>query len=278
MLPAEGPNIFSHMHLTPVRRHATLHLHDRDARAGGHLPSGQVLDGEIDKESRRISELQRVLYADARKALLIVLQGRDAAGKDGTIRHVFSAVNPQGCDVASFKQPTETELRHDFLWRVHARVPERGMIGIFNRSHYEDVLVARVNRLVPRQTWMERYALINDFERMLSVNGVVILKFFLHVSREEQKRRLEDRLTDATKNWKFRAGDLDDRAKWSDYTAAYRDALRRCSTPWAPWYVVPADDKKVRNWLVGREIVRALERLRLRYPKADPSVRLLKIR
>jgi len=222
--------------------------------------------------------LQRVLYADARRALLIVLQGRDAAGKDGTIQHVFSAVNPQGCNVAGFKQPTEHELRHDFLWRVHAQVPERGMIGIFNRSHYEDVLVARVDRLVARATWAARFAEINRFERMLFLNGVVILKFFLHVSRDEQKRRLIDRLTDRTKNWKFRAGDLDDRAKWAAYTAAYRDALRKCSTSWAPWFVVPADDKKVRNWLVGHQIVRALEGMKLRYPKADPSVLSLKIR
>jgi PPK2 family polyphosphate:nucleotide phosphotransferase len=242
------------------------------------MPSGDALDAAMTRESERISALQRVLYADATRALLIVLQGRDAAGKDGTIRHVFSAVNPQGCEVTSFKQPTDTELRHDFLWRVHARVPARGMIGIFNRSHYEDVLVARVNRLVPRDTWMARYAQINDFERMLSDNGVVILKFFLHVSREEQKRRLRDRLTDATKNWKFRAGDLDDRAKWAAYTSAYRDALRRCSTPWAPWFVVPADDKKLRNWLVGHEIIRALDGLKLRYPRADASVLSLRIR
>jgi PPK2 family polyphosphate:nucleotide phosphotransferase len=266
------------MHLQRVRRNGSLPLLDRDALPAGRVPSGEDLDAAIMRESERISALQRVLYADARHALLIVLQGRDAAGKDGTIRHLFSSVNPQGCEVTSFKQPTDTELRHDFLWRVHACVPARGMIGIFNRSHYEDVLAARVNRLVPRDTWMDRYEQINDFERMLTRNGIIILKFFLHVSRDEQKRRLRDRLTDTTKNWKFRQGDLDDRANWAAYTAAYRDALRRCSTPWAPWYVVPADEKKMRNWLVGHEIIRALNSLKLRFPKADASVLSLRIR
>jgi len=204
--------------------------------------------------------------------LLVLLQGRDASGKDGTIRKVFTAVNPQGCTVASFKAPTELEQHHDFLWRVHAQVPHRGMIGIFNRSHYEDVLVPRVHGSITKKEWLARYDEINDFEKMLDHNGVVILKFMLHVSRDEQKRRLMERLADETKNWKFRLGDLEDRAKWDDFTKAYEGALKHTSTKWAPWYIVPADDKDVRDWLVARTIADALDKLDLRYPPADPAV------
>ncbi|HVA58751.1 MAG: PPK2 family polyphosphate kinase [Gemmatimonadaceae bacterium] len=266
------------MLLRPVSARTPLRLADRDAAPPAGLPTGDALDDDLREQTTRISKLQRVFYADARHALLIVLQGRDAAGKDGTIRHVFSAVNPQGCEVTSFKEPTDLEQRHDYLWRVHGRVPARGMMGIFNRSHYEAVLVERVRGLVPKRVWEARYRQINDFERMLTENGVVILKFFLHVSRREQKRRLRDRLTDETKNWKFNAGDLEDRARWGAYTAAYRDALRRCSTKWAPWYVVPADVNKVRNWLIANTIAKTLANLRLRYPKGDPAILSLKIR
>jgi PPK2 family polyphosphate:nucleotide phosphotransferase len=265
------------MRLRPVSRHDALALGDRDARPPRGVPGGDELDEALGKQVERLGDLQRVFVADARYALLIVFQGRDASGKDGAIRHVFEAVNPQGCEVSAFKAPTEQELSHDYLWRIHARVPSRGTIGIFNRSHYEDVLVVRVRGLAPKSVWEHRYGQINDFEHMLDRNGVVILKFFLHVSRDEQKKRLRERLSDREKNWKFRAGDLDDRARWADYTRAYRDALRRCSTPWAPWFVIPADDKKVRNWLIAREIVRALEALDLRYPRADPSVLRLRI-
>lgn len=264
--------------IKPVTPRATLPLGDRDARRPKGAPTGGALDDELREQAARIAKLQRVFYADGRRALLIVLQGRDAAGKDGTIRHVFGAVNPQGCEVTSFKAPSDAERRHDYLWRVHARVPARGMIGIFNRSHYEDVLVPRVRGVVPPRVWRERYRQINDFERMLVENGVVVLKFFLHVSRAEQKRRLEDRLADRTKNWKFNADDLEDRARWGAFTAAYRDAIRRCSTSWAPWYLVPADDKKSRNWLVGNVILETLEGLKLRYPRGDPAILSLKIR
>jgi PPK2 family polyphosphate:nucleotide phosphotransferase len=174
--------------------------------------------------------------------------------------------------------PTDIELSHDYLWRVHAAIPPRGYIGIFNRSHYEDVLVVRVKELVPEKVWRERYDQINEFERMLSQNGVVILKFFLHISRDEQRERLVERLENPEKNWKFRAGDLADRAKWDDYTAAYRDALRKCSTPWAPWFVVPADSKSVRNYLITRKINEALRKLDLRFPKASKEVLSLKIK
>jgi PPK2 family polyphosphate:nucleotide phosphotransferase len=260
------------MKLKPITSRRSIRLDDANARVRGHVESGDALEKASQKEADRISELQRVFYADARHALLIVLQGRDASGKDGTIRKVFSAVNPQGCTVSSFKAPTELELRHDYLWRVHQQVPPRGMIGIFNRSHYEDVLVPRVHGAIAKKTWFERYDEINDFERMLASNGVVILKFMLHISRDEQKRRLEDRLTDRSKNWKFRAGDLDDRRQWDDFTRAYRGILAHTSTAWARWFVVPADDKQVRDWLVARTIADAMKKLKPRYPAADPSV------
>jgi PPK2 family polyphosphate:nucleotide phosphotransferase len=258
--------------LHPVSGKRAVQLTDADARPPASTKRGDALERVTKKETDRISELQRVLYADARYAVLIVLQGRDASGKDGTIRRVFSAVNPQGCTVASFKQPTELEQHHDFLWRVHQQVPARGMIGIFNRSHYEDILVPRVHDLVAKKVWSARYDQINDFERMLSENEVVILKFLLHISRDEQKRRLEERLTDESKNWKFRVGDLDDRKRWDDFTDAYRGILKHTSTKWAPWYMVPADDKDVRDWLIARTIADRMAKLHLRYPPADSSI------
>ncbi len=266
------------MKLKPVAPKGSIKLDDAQARVRGPVKGGKALERATEKHVKRISELQRVLYADGRYALLIVLQGRDAAGKDGTIRKVFTAVNPQGCNVASFKAPTELEQRHDFLWRVHAQVPARGMIGIFNRSHYEDVLVPRVRGSITKKEWTARYDEINDFEEMLTRNGVVILKFMLHVSRDEQKRRLMERLADETKNWKFRVGDLEDRANWDDFTKAYEAALRHTSTKAAPWYIVPADDKDVRDWLVARRIADALEKLDLKYPPADPAVLAIHIK
>jgi PPK2 family polyphosphate:nucleotide phosphotransferase len=260
------------MKLKPVTSKSDIHLDDAHARPSGKLERDDEIERETQVETSRISELQRVFYADARYALLVVLQGRDASGKDGTIRKAFSAVNPQGCSVTSFKVPTEVEQRHDFLWRVHQPVPARGMIGIFNRSHYEDVLVPRVHKLVPRKVWSARYDQINDFERMLDANRVVQLKFLLHISRDEQKRRLIERLTDPTKNWKFLVSDLEDRERWDDFTKAYRGILSHTSTKWAPWYIVPADDKKVRNLLIARTIADTLASLNLRYPKADPSI------
>jgi PPK2 family polyphosphate:nucleotide phosphotransferase len=258
--------------LKPVDPKRSINLDDKHARLRGKIKGEKALERATEKNVKRISDLQRVLYADARYALLIVLQGRDASGKDGTIRKVFTAVNPQGCTVASFKAPTELEQRHDFLWRVHAQVPQRGMIGIFNRSHYEDVLVPRVRGSIKKKEWLARYDEINDFERMLDRNGVVVLKFMLHVSRDEQKRRLMERLADETKNWKFRLGDIEDRAKWDDFTKAYEGALKHTSTKWAPWYIVPADDNDVRDWLIARTIADALDKLDLRYPPADPAV------
>jgi len=265
------------MKLHPVQGKRSTRLSDADARRPAAAKKGDALKQAIDKETDRLSECQRVFYADARYALLIVLQGRDASGKDGTIRKVFTAVNPQGCAVASFKEPTELEKHHDYLWRVHQQVPARGMIGIFNRSHYEDIIVPRVHKLVPKKVWSARYDHFNVFERTLTENNVVILKFLLHISRDEQARRLKERLTDPKKNWKFRVGDLDDRSRWDEFTKAYRGILEHTSTKWAPWYVVPADDKEVRDWLVARTIADRLDKLQLRYPVIDKSIENIQI-
>ena len=232
-------------------------------------------DDAHEKSLRRLRELQHLLYADKRYALLIILQALDAGGKDGTIRHVMSGVNPQGCEVVSFKAPTSEELAHDFLWRIHKAVPNRGNIGIFNRSHYEDVLIVRVHDLVPKEVWRRRYRQINDFEQMLTENGVTILKFFLHISREEQKRRFEARIEDSSRNWKLSLPDFEERQHWDDYTEAYEEALHRCSTQWAPWYVIPANKKWFRNYLVAELVVQALDRMRLKYP--PPSVDISKV-
>ncbi len=219
----------------------------------------------------KLAALHDLLYAEHKRSLLIVLQGMDAAGKDGTIKHVMSGVNPQGCSVTPFKQPTTRELDHDFLWRVHAAVPEKGAIGIFNRSHYEDVLVARVHKLVPREVWKKRYDAINQFEKILSESNVHILKFFLHMSSGEQEKRFMQRLTDPRKNWKASAADFSERKYWDEYQAAYRDAISNCSTKDAPWYVIPSDHKWFRNFAVGEIVIQTLETLKMRYPAADPA-------
>ena len=261
------------MLLDPVNTHDPIELRDKDAAAPKSLPKGDELKDEIDKQLKKLTDLQNVFYADGRHSMLIVLQGRDAAGKDGVVRTVVGAFNPAGVRVNSFKAPNSAELAHDYLWRIHQVAPEKGMIGIFNRSHYEDVLVVRVHDLVPKTVWSKRYKQINDFEQMLTENGTVILKFFLHVSREEQKTRLRERVEDQTKNWKFNAGDLDERSRWDAYTEAYKDALRKCSTKWAPWYVVPADSNKARNWLIAKRIVETLEGLDLKYPEPKTDLK-----
>jgi PPK2 family polyphosphate:nucleotide phosphotransferase len=237
------------------------------------VPPRDVIDAATRVLLDRLTVLQDAFHADGRRSLLLILQGRDAAGKDGVIKSVYGAFNPSGVSVASFGPPTPLELRHDFLWRVHQVVPARGMIGVFNRSHYEDVLVVRVRSLVPEDVWRPRFDHINAFEQMLADSGTIIRKCMLHVSREEQGERLRARLDDPQKNWKFRAGDLDDRARWDDYTEAYREVLQRCSTKWAPWYVVPADDKSVRNFLIARMLVDTMESLDSEYPLMDPTVR-----
>ena len=226
----------------------------------------------LDKDLERLRDLQHLLYADGRYALLVVLQAMDSGGKDGTIRHVMSGFNPAGCVVSSFKAPTETELKHDFLWRIHQAVPGKGMIGVFNRSHYEDVLVVRVHDLVPKKVWSERYWQINEFERILTENGVIILKFFLHISKAEQARRLKARIVDKTKNWKFSVADLKERKYWGAYQEAFEDAINECSTEWAPWTVVPADKKWARDCIVARAMLERLESLKLRYPKPETDL------
>ncbi len=232
-------------------------------------------DKALEKTLNRLREQQHLLYADKRYALLVILQALDAGGKDGTIRHVMSGVNPQGCEVVSFKAPSQEELAHDFLWRVHKAAPHLGNIGIFNRSHYEDVLIVRVHDLVPKEVWHKRYRQINDFEHMLTENGVTILKFFLHISKDEQKKRFEARIRDSSRNWKLSLPDFEERQHWDDYTEAYEEALERCSTKHAPWYIIPANKKWFRNYLVAELIVRTLNGMRLKYP--PPTVDISKV-
>lgn len=216
----------------------------------------------------RIGELQELLYAEHTRKVLIVLQGMDTSGKDGTVRKVLRETSPQGVRVVPFQRPTEVELAHDYLWRVHSQVPGRGELVVFNRSHYEDVLVVRVHSLVPKSVWKKRYDHINEFERMLADEGTTILKFFLHISREEQRERLQARLDDPTKRWKFEHGDLAERKLWDDYMRAYEDVLEKTSTRHAPWTIVPADRKFMRDFIVAGTVVKALEKLKMKYP--DP--------
>jgi PPK2 family polyphosphate:nucleotide phosphotransferase len=238
----------------------------------------QKTEAKLATTLKHLDALQYVLYAEKKRALLIVLQGMDAGGKDGTIRHVMTGFNPQGCRVTSFKVPSEEELAHDFLWRIHAAMPEKGMIGIFNRSHYEDVLVVRVHNLVPKKVWKQRYEQINSFEQMLTENHVKILKFFLHISPDEQKKRLEERLTDPRKFWKISKADLTERRFWNQYTEAYEDALSRCSTDWAPWFIIPANEKWFRNLAISRIILETMEDFNMAIPKPSVDIAQLKRR
>jgi len=225
----------------------------------------------------RLGALQDRLWAQAQHSVLIVLQGMDASGKDGTIRHVMSAFNPQGCTVASFKVPTAEELAHDFLWRVHPHAPAKGEIAVFNRSHYEDVLVVRVHDLVPKAVWERRYDQINAFEEAVVSAGTSVVKFFLHIDRDEQRKRLEARLRDPAKRWKFRAGDLVERKLWDAYVGAYQDALSRCSTEAAPWYVVPANLKWFRNLAVAEIVADVIEDLDPQYPEPTEDLSAIRV-
>lgn len=230
------------------------------------------IEEELEQQRQRLKNLQERLYAEHKRSLLIVLQAMDTGGKDGTIKHVFGGLNPQGCQVWSFKKPSDEELNHDFLWRYHQRTPQRGMISIFNRSHYEDVLVVRVKQLVPESVWRERYHLINEFEHMLTLNNIAVIKFFLHISKDEQKRRLESRLQDPDKHWKFSSNDLKERVFWDDYQAAFEDMINNCSTAHAPWYAVPANNKWYRNLVVARTIADTLEAMNPHYPTAESGL------
>ena len=231
----------------------------------------------LEQHRKRLTELQEVLYAGAERGLLVVLQGMDTAGKDGTIQHIFSGVNPQGCDVTPFKVPTSVEAHHDFLWRCHNAVPARGMIGIFNRSHYEDVLSPRVHGVMKDRVAHQHMEQINDFESMLADNGIAVLKFFLHISQEEQKRRLQARIDDKNKHWKLSASDFAERVFWDKYQACYEDIFTRTSKKNAPWFVIPSDEKWFRNVAVSGILVEVLESMKLKYPPTTVDVASLKL-
>lgn len=259
-------------HILKVSSNETIRLNEFDPDFTGEFLDRDQAEEQLDDNVNHLRDLQNVLYAEGKHALLIVLQAMDAGGKDGTIRHVMGGLNPQGVHVASFKVPTQRELSHDFLWRIHQHTPGLGEIAIFNRSHYEDVLVVRVHNLVPEKVWRTRYDHINAFERLLVESGVTIRKFFLHISRDEQKERFEKRLQNPKKNWKFSRGDLRERKLWGDYMAAYEEALSRCSPAHAPWYIIPANKKWYRNLAISRILVEALEALDMRYPPGEPDL------
>lgn len=253
-----------------------VRLKDVDAAFHGDYASAEHAKEDLAKNVARLAELQQKLYGEKKHALLVVLQGIDAAGKDGTCWHVMAAMNPQGTYVRGFKQPTEEERLHDFLWRVHPYAPGLGQVAVFNRSHYEDVLVVRVHDLVPKEVWSERYDLINDFEKMLTLAGVTILKFFLYITPEEQLARFEQRLDDPARQWKISEADYKERAFWDQYAEAYEDMLAKCSTKHAPWYVIPSNHKWFRNLAVSKIIEETLDEMNLKLPA--PTVNLDQIR
>ena len=231
---------------------------------------------KTDKLCRHIGDLQHLLYANQSHSVILLFQGMDTSGKDGASRRVLEYVTPAGVETSDFKQPSAEELAHDYLWRIHKAVPRYGNIGVFNRSHYEDVLVVRVLKLQPREVWSRRYEQINAFEKYLTQNNVILLKFFLHISKDEQARRLEARLDDPAKNWKFGMSDVKTRAYWNAYQSAYADAINRCNAEHAPWHIVPANHKWYRDYVVARVVVKALEKLKMKWPK--PTIDLSKIK
>lgn len=243
------------------------HLGRRDAADVKPFPDREAAEEQSTKDGFVIDELQDRLYAEQKRALLVVLQGMDTAGKDGTIRHVFKEAGPRGVTVTAFRRPSEEELAHDFVWRAHVAAPRRGFIGIFNRSHYEDVLVVAVRKLAPKDEVAKRYSQINAFEKILADNGTRILKFMLHISKEEQRSRLQARLDEPKSRWKFDPSDLEDRKLWHKYMAAYELAIDKCSTPWAPWHVIPADHKWARNAAIAAIVRETLEEMDPQYPR-----------
>jgi PPK2 family polyphosphate:nucleotide phosphotransferase len=252
---------------------------DLDAIDADFKPEGmnrEEAEENFEDLSDELRDLQHLMYAEDRRSLLVVLQGRDAAGKDGTIRHVFGPMNPQGTRVTSFKVPSKEELAHDFLWRCHNAAPKRGTIGIFNRSHYEDVLVVRVHELVPKEIWSKRYDHINAFERLLADSGTVILKFYLHIDRDEQLERFKKRIDNPKKNWKISDADYSERPHWDAYTEAFQDALAKCSTDIAPWFVIPANRKWARNLVIADIVAESMRNLDMRFP--EPEVDIEEIR
>ncbi len=243
-----------------------------DPRSTPGIKNKEKAQAEDGKLQERLRQLQQRLTAEGKRSLLVICQGMDASGKDGLIRHVMGAFDPQGVEITSFKVPTSEELAHDFLWRIHKRVPGRGTIGIFNRSHYEDVGIVRVKKLVPEVVWRARYDQINHFEDMLGQNGVTLVKLFLHISPEEQKKRQEDRRDDPEEQWKFNPGDLELRPLWGEFMQAYGEAMTRCNTAAAPWVVIPADRKWYRNWLVSKLLIEVLEGLDPQYPRSSEDL------
>ncbi len=259
-----------------VGPHDKVRLNKLDPAYTGKHESEDAAKQEAEHYLKKLTHLQALLYAEHKHAILIVLQAVDAAGKDGTIKHVFGPINPQGVRVANFKQPTPLELAHDFLWRVHPSAPGRGEIAIFNRSHYEDVLVTRVHHIIDKATWTDRYQRIRDFEALLVENQTTVLKFFLHISKEEQLARFAQRLDDPARNWKISEADYSERELWDDYVKAFEDAIHATSTPDAPWYVIPSNHKWFRNLAVSQIIADTMEELKLAFPA--PSVNLADIR
>ncbi len=250
-------------------------LSGKAARGPDLVADRKAAEQEMESLAAKLLELQELFYADNRYALLIILQGMDTSGKDGVIRHVMRGINPQGCRVVSFKAPTPEELDHDYLWRIHQHVPRRGEIGIFNRSHYEDVLAVRVRRLVPEAVWRARYDQINAFESFLAANGVILLKLFLHISREEQEQRLIKRLKNPRKHWKFDPADLPVRAAWDEYMNACAEMIERCTTETAPWHFIPSDRKWLRDLIAARLVVSTLQGLPLAWPRGSDETRRL---
>jgi PPK2 family polyphosphate:nucleotide phosphotransferase len=259
-----------------IKPGSKVNLGKIDAGYHGEYENEEATISELNKYSQRLGELQAVMYAENKHALLIVLQAMDGGGKDGTINHVMGAMNPQGCSVVGFKVPTAEELAHDYLWRIHKQTPRKGQIAVFNRSHYEDVLVVRVHNLVPGDVWSKRYNEINAFERELVNGGTTIVKFFLHIDKEEQLKRFRDRLDEPDKQWKISDSDYTERELWDDYQKAYGDALSKCSFNYAPWYVIPANHKWFRDLVVSQILVETMEGLKMNYPA--PIVNLTAIK
>ncbi len=255
-----------------VKPGTKLKLADIDPEATPGCANKEEGQARLEKNINRLSVLQYLLYAEGQRSVLAVLQGIDAGGKDGTIRKVMSGLNPQGVVVTSFKAPAGEEKDHDYLWRVHKAMPRKGQIGIFNRSHYEDVLIVRVHNMVPREVWRKRYEQINHFEEMLHESGTEILKFFLYISKDEQKKRFEERISDPERSWKFNVEDLKERLHWDEYVEAFEAALEECSSSYAPWYVIPANRKWYRNLAVSEILLETMEGMAMQYPKATTDL------
>lgn len=261
----------------PFKITSKIKLHDFNPAYHAGLNKEETRE-ETTRLCIRIGDLQHLLYANSSHAIVILLQGMDTSGKDGASKRVLEFVTPAGVETSNFKAPSHEELAHDFLWRIHKAVPRYGNIGVFNRSHYEDVLVVRVLNLQPKNVWSARYDEINDFEKILTRNNVILLKFFLHISKEEQAERLESRLKDTKKHWKLELADLKMRAYWKDYQKAYEDAINRCSTHYAPWHIVPADHKWYRDYVIAQTLAVALEKLKMKWPKAKEDLSKIKIK